>query len=644
MKIKREWLFRKADPQLAKRIVQEVRVSPFLARLLVARGVDHPEKVWAFLHPDLSQLHSPDLLPDLPPAVEQLKEALRRREKILVHGDYDADGVCASALLTRALKALGARVTPFIPNRRQEGYDLRPETVERAYREGYRVILTADCGTNAGDALRLAYQRGLTVIVTDHHTPLDPAFPFKNLESDRGWVIVNPFRPDSQYPFPTICGTTLAYKLIQALGDALGKRKANYARAFLDLVAIATIADAMPLVEENRALVYYGLKYLSETKKEGLRALCRNLGLGNQGTSAPASQKTGEVPPYPSSLPPILARDIAYLVAPRLNAAGRMECAEIALDLLLTRDPNEASVLARQLEDKNRERMAEQKRVLQQAWEQLRSQRAEHRYVYVLAGSNWNQGVVGIIAGRILHTLGQPTLVIGIHEGEAHGSGRSIKGFSLLRALEACRDLLLRYGGHELAVGFDLDPKDIPAFRERINAFAEEIGDRDRVNSIPPLWVDLVLEPSSISWDLLKELSLLEPFGHGNPEPLFMSSFTLLGCEAIGEQKEHLRLRLRGEGTTPMSAIFWQAGALSSQFKPGGEIEVCYKIEVNRFNGSYELRLKVEDLREPEGGLVSSDLLKDYLVAEDGEAYDPFLEGPGDLLNPGKDDSTIALE
>lgn len=639
MQIKREWLFRKADPQLTERIVREVCVSPFLAQILVARGIDHPEKASAFLHPHLSQLLSPDLLPDLSPAVDRLKEALRRREKILVHGDYDADGVCASALLTRALKALGARVTPFIPNR-QEGYDLRPETVEKAYREGYQVILTADCGTNAFNALRLAYQRNLTVIVTDHHIPLDPTFPFKNLESDRGWVMVNPFRPDSRYPFPTICGTTLAYKLIQALGYSLGKRKADYARAFLDLVAIATIADAMPLVEENRILVRYGLKYLLETKKEGLRALCRNLGLGREGS------ERSFAPPDSPSLSPILARDIAYLVAPRLNAAGRMECAEIALDLLLTRDPNEASVLARQLEEKNRERIVEQKRVFQQAWEQLRSQRAEHRYVYVLAGSNWNQGVVGIIAGRILHTLGQPTLVIGINGEEAHGSGRSIKGFSLLQALEACQDLLLRYGGHELAVGFDLDPRHIPALRERINAFAERkggtVGAKDP--SPLPLWVDLVLEPSSISWDLLKELSLLEPFGHGNPEPLFMSSFTLLGCEAIGEQKEHLRLRLRGEGLMPINAVFWQAGALSSQFKPGGEIEVCYKIEVNRFNGRDELRLKVEDLREPEGGTVSSDILKDYLIAEEGEEYDPFLEGPGDLLNPGKDDSTIAIE
>ncbi len=572
----KRWHIPHPSPPGARELAGAAGVSPLIAELLLRRGVTTSQEVHRFLNPDLSQIHPPTLLPDLDEAVRRILAAKVSGESVLVHGDYDADGVCAAALLTRALRIVGVNARPFVPHRRADGYDLRPASVERAAAEGVRLIVTVDCGILAFEAVDLARSLNVDVIVTDHHEPQpDGLIP-------EAVAVVNPKRHDSDYPFSEICGTTVAYKLAWAVVEAAGMSSEGFRSAYLDLVAIATCVDCMPLVDENRALVSLGLRQMRETKKAGLLALIQ---LGQRGNA------------------PLTARDLGFNIGPRINAVGRIDSADHALRLLMSKDRAEAEELAMLLDQSNRERQSQQESILQEAVGQA-GRRVDDR-ITVVSSPRWHPGIVGIVASKLVESLGRPAVVIAIdpESGTARGSCRSIPGFSIIDALDACREHLLRCGGHKAAAGLDIEPDSIPAFRDSLQQYAAAALDDDILE--PRLEIDALLPPGEISLKLAQELTMLQPFGHGNPEPRFLSPGVAVRDRLRLDNKsggpEHLKLRVGNGGSGTVDAIMWRGWDRSPECEPGSRVDLVYALDVNEYQGSRSVQLMLADLRPSDG-------------------------------------------
>ncbi len=558
------WRFRPLDEAVVQRLTQALGVAPVVARLLAARGCADTQEARRFLHPDAAQLHDPSLLPHMDRAARRIAAAVRDSEPIFVYGDYDVDGVCSAALLARGLRSLNANVTAAVPHRNADGYDLHPGIIETAHADGIRLVITTDCGSQAHEAIHRASELGLDVVVTDHHEP-GPELP-------PAWAIVNPRLAGSAYPFPAISGAAVAFKTLQAVTRELGENEQGLPRAFLDLVALGAVADIMPLVDENRAMVHMGLAALAHTKKPGLRAL-----LG------------GCVPPDVTPT----TEHIAFQVAPRINAIGRMDDANIALQLLLTNDPMEAQRLAGRMEAANQERRIAQNRIFAEIQEQIAGRDLSADAILVFAADTWPTGLIGPVASRLVDAYHKPTILIAHNGVIGRGSARSYGDFQLMEALEGCRDLLGRCGGHPKAAGFDIPMENLPAFRERIQRLAAEALPPDGVDD--RLTVDLPLAPRDLSLNLCRELSALEPFGHGHPAPLFASRFTLLAARTLGAGGAHLKLTVRGDGLPPTDVVWWKNGAAHADFTPGSEWLLCYRVSINRFNGRETLQLEAVD-------------------------------------------------
>ncbi|HEY3281772.1 MAG TPA: single-stranded-DNA-specific exonuclease RecJ [Armatimonadota bacterium] len=583
----RSWELRGGCEAEARGLAAELGVSQILSRLLVRRGLGDPAAAHRFLNPSLLDLHDPFLLPGMAQAVERIAQALKLGESILVHGDYDVDGLTSAALLGRSLSALGAKVETRAPHRANNGYDLQPESVERAAEEGHRLIVTSDCGTSALEAAARARELGIDLVVTDHHQP--------GPEVVDALAVVNPHLPSSDYPFKDICAAAVTLKLVCALSQHLGHSATAALRAFLDLAALGTASDLMPLVDENRAIVRFGLEALQQTRKLGLLALMQTAGCHGRALNA---------------------WDLGFVLGPRLNAIGRMDDAQLGVELLLTKDEPRALALARKLEEANRRRKVEQARVFEEARAQAATRDLGACSVLVLSGQGWSSGVIGLVATRIAETFRRPTIVIAEENGVGRASCRSLAGFHLMRALDACRDLLIRCGGHQGAAGFDLKMANLAAFRDRINDLAaDEALDWDAQAALA---VDLVLPPDAITQQLQTELRLLEPFGVGNPEPLFASTLALLSCRRIGSDGSHLKLSFRGDGLSPTDAVYWRRGELYPNLSPGTDLEVCFRLRQNAYNGRESLQLEVEALRVPSEGNRLEPL------AAPGGAGDPF--------------------
>jgi single-stranded-DNA-specific exonuclease len=586
----REWRWNRNHREERIYLAQELGVTPTLAGLLIARGCADVEAAHRFLHPSLDQLHDPFLLPDVEAAVERIARAVRDGERILVHGDYDVDGIAAAALMARVLRILNANVAVFVPDRHKDGYDLQVDTVRRVASEGVQLILTVDCGIVAFEAAEAARELGVDLIVTDHHEPHPDRLP-------TAVAVVNPKRPGSNYPFPGLCGAGVAYKLAHALLRHMEVPDASFRRNFLDLVALGTVADCMPLLEENRVLVAHGVSVLRETRKPGLKALLQ---------VAEVKQVT--------------ARAIAFALGPRLNAAGRVGAAELALSLLLANDVWEARDLAQRLDRLNKERQQEQQRIQEEALELARELDPKVTPVVVLAASNWHAGIIGIAANKVAETLGRPAVLIALEGAQGRGSARSIPGFHIQEALARCSEHLLRYGGHEAAAGFDILAASVPAFREAITAVAAERISPEML--APALDLDDVLEPEEITMALARELQLLEPCGNGNAWPLFGSralpvhETRLLPAKVTGAA-DHLKLRLRltapgsetrsspsTEHRAPSTersefaeAMFWRHGHLLPELEGQAAVDLCYRLEIDTYWGDERLRLNIHELR-----------------------------------------------
>jgi single-stranded-DNA-specific exonuclease len=528
-------------------------VSETTASVLVRRGYDDPAKAQAFLAAAVPE-HDPFLLGDMEAACAAIRGAIGAGKSICVHGDYDVDGICATALAVSVLRELGAEVSWHLPSRFEEGYGISRDTMARLAAEGCGLVLTVDCGITAVEEVAEAKAAGLEVVVTDHHRPGD-ALP------DCPVVATRP----SDYPFPELCGTGVAYKLAQALGaDGLDRR--------LDLVALATVADVVPLLDENRGLVAAGLKRLAVTSNPGLRALM---------TAARVDPATVD------------AGAIGFRLAPRINAAGRLGHPATALELLLTEDAKEADWLAGELETLNRDRQAVEDRILREALAQVAEwpEAKQRRRGYVLAGEGWHRGVIGIVASRLVERFHRPVVLIAGGDDEWTGSGRSIPAFDLHGALGACSSLLGRWGGHRAAAGLSIRPENIEAFAEAFAARAgEELSEDDLA---PVVHVDAVVRGTALTLDLCAELERLAPFGLGNPGVTLLA----VGCElselgAVGEGK-HLKLAVKADGARSGAIAFGQGSQLDRYRRPV-RYDVAFKLAANHWNGTISPQLVVK--------------------------------------------------
>ena len=557
------WDLRRPGTPAARRSLEQAGLSPLCAALLSARGLDDPQKAAQFLSCGPERSHDPFLLKDMDRAVERIRAAIGGGERVCVYGDYDVDGITATCLLTEALAWQGGDVVSYIPDRTEEGYGLNPGAVARLAGQGVKLIVTVDCGITAVDEVEFARSLGVDVVITDHHHCKDrlPAAA----------AVVDPRREDCAYPFPELAGVGVALKAAQALVPP--EQREGVFRRFGELAAIGTVADVMRLTDENRALVRQGLELLANTRRPGLRALLREAGLD------------------PGAAP--TAVTIGYGLAPRINAAGRMEQAMVALELLLTRDEERGEALAHTLCRLNRERQAIELAIYEQCVELLDAQPPAP--AIVLAGEGWHQGVVGIVASRLTERYACPAFMICLEHGQGKGSCRSFGGFNLFAALDRCAPLLDGYGGHEMAAGFTIREENIPAFRDQVCRLVDlRTGGAPMEAAID---VDAEIDHcGQLTAPQVESLSELEPFGTGNPKPVFLlRGVCVLSCCDVGGGR-HLKMKLRRDGVV-LDAIFFSANAAACGVSAGDRLDAVFTPQINEFRGSRTVQLQICDLR-----------------------------------------------
>ncbi len=557
------------DDARVELLTRELGLSPVAARLLAIRGLADVDAATRFLKPSLDHLLDPMGLADMGPAVERLLRAIAQRERIAVHGDYDVDGITSTVILRRALELLGGDVVHFIPERLRDGYGLQPAAIERLQAEGVHVIVSVDCGIRGAEAARRARELNIDLIITDHHEP--------DHELPDAFAVVNPKRHDCSYADKHLAGVGVALKLVQALCSRAGKTA--WLPAFVKIAAIGTLADVVPLVGENRIIAKLGLQLLSKgPHKVGLRALLDVAGL------------TGKQ---------IDSYHIAFMLAPRVNAAGRMSTPDIATRLLLAADEgmaDEARELAEQLETENTRRRTEEQDIVAKARKVIETDPdVGSRSVLVVAGEGWHRGVIGIVASKIVDAFYRPTIVLSIEDGLAHGSCRSIPGFDMLAALESCAPMMLRFGGHKQAAGLQIEAARIKEFRQAINEWGEARLSPDDLR--PRLWLDGPLTFGHINSQVTEELGALAPFGPGNPKPVFHTSAVQIVDGPRKLKDRHLKMAFRQNQRT-FRAIAWNAAereALLAEKKDS--VELAFSLENNDFQGESYLELRVEDFR-----------------------------------------------
>ena len=550
------WEVIENDEAAARRLSEEAGVPVVVAQLLLNRGVSTSGEVEQFLNPSLAHLHDPSLLPDLDVGVERLAKAVESGEKICVHGDYDVDGVTSTALLVRTLRALNADVDYRLPHRKKEGYGIRTAAVEEIAGNGVGVIVTCDCGITACETVDRANELGIDVIVTDHHEP-GPELP-------RAVAVINPKREDATYPFPELAGVGVAFKFAQGLVRKLGLNEESFQSRFIDLAALGTVGDVVPLVGENRTIVTHGLKAIPVSNKLGFQTMLKSTGLEGK---------------------PMTAYYLAFVLGPRINAVGRMDDASSALKLFLTRDEAEARTLMVEMERHNTERKVEQNRIFEEAVEQAESKDLSALRVLVLSSDSWNTGVVGIVASKIAEKYTRPAIIINRDDvsGFGHGSARSIDGFNMLEGLRHCHDLLAGYGGHTLAAGMSVQLDNLQAFEDKINEYALDMIPEEVL--APRVIAEVEINAADINRKLVDILALMEPFGMGNPEPLFITrNLNVLQRQRVGDGS-HLRLQVQGKDASPISCIAFGMGDAADIIELGGSIDLCYSIRLNVYNG-----------------------------------------------------------
>ena len=561
------WQVATVNSEAVSQIARQLNLPPLLARLLVLRGIDTPEAAMRFLNPNLNQLHDPFLMAGMDAAVQRLRRAIERQEKILIYGDYDVDGTMAVVVLLTALRSLGASVDAHIPHRLTDGYGMRESVIEQAAAQSYAVVLSVDTGIREHQVIERARELGVDCIVTDHHLPDDHLPP--------AIAILNPRRKDCSYPEKNLCGAGVAFKLAQALLSKDGAGVTDrMLMSYLKIVAIGTIADVVPLTGENRVIAHFGLQGLLTPVNPGLEALLAVSGLAGQ---------------------TITSGNVGFRIAPRLNAAGRMENARDVIDLFTTSDAARAREIAERLEGLNRERQRVEAEILS-AVTNFMDAHPEKRdcYSLVLSGEGWHRGVIGIVAQRVVELYHRPTLVIGIENGVGQGSARSIARFHLLSALTDSSNLFDRFGGHAQAAGFTLPAGRIGELEIRLEAYCRRILQPQDLE--PAMRVDAEINLDEVDGSLFEKLSRLEPYGYGNPTPTFVArNVRLIESPRVLKEK-HLKLRV-AQGAQSFDALGWGWAGRCGPLASSQKMDLAFALDENNYQGRTSLQLILKDLQ-----------------------------------------------
>lgn len=597
------WILREEQPGFDASNYKSFQVNEFIAKILHNRGFSSYEAIDNFLNPSMQNIHDPSLLPNIDAAADRLSSAIQDNELILLFGDYDVDGITGSSILFRTLATLGANVLPYIPNRFTDGYGISVPPLEKIFAdEKPAVVISIDNGVVAFEAADFLKGENITFVVADHHRMADSgALP--------DGIIVHPGIPDSKYPNKNLCGAGVAFKLAWAVarkvsgGIKLPPDLRDVFKELTGLVAMGTIADIMPLTDENRTLVSYGLKQLESCRAGGVRAL------------VDASKVKF----------PIRAGHVAYHVAPRINAAGRLGSGERALELLISEDPDLAKPLAKELGKENERRREIEAEITDKAFQQIVTNYGDHpTYAALIAAdTNWHEGVVGIVASRVVDTFHRPALVLSIlEEGRVKGSGRTALGVDMKEALDECKDLLDKYGGHEAAVGLSLKEENLAELRERFAvAVAKQLGrtDPDLKDVSEELKIDAEISLREISYNFMNQLSQLEPFGMGNKKPIFSSRVKLAGEPILlGKQKTHLSFNVEQNGKV-LKCVMWKRADLFDRLSVFAScpipqpFQIAFRPEINNFAGRNSIQLNVQDIKIPEVLKSEEDELEEYL-------------------------------
>ncbi len=561
----KKWIYSKIDSATIEDVAKVNNISKLLAKIMLARGIDTPEKINNFLNPEISSLYDPFLFNDMDLAVDAVINSINNNEKITIYGDYDVDGITSVAVLKSYLIERGANVAHYLPNRLEEGYGLNNEAIDKIAEDGTNLLITVDCGISAYEEIEYAKSKGMKVIVTDHHE-CPKVMP-------EAIAVIDAKRSDSNYPFSSLAGVGVTFKFIQAISKKLDLDRKSYLK-YIDIVALGTIADIVPLVDENRIIVKYGLILMEQTRNIGLKALIDVSGYAK-----------GE---------PINSTVISFGLAPRMNAAGRMGKADLALDLLLEKEPQKAINMAMELSETNKTRQNVEKEIIDEIINMVESQKLYEKDVIVVHNEGWHHGVIGIVASKITEMYYKPTILISVEDGVGKGSGRSIEGFDLHEAVSECSDMLLKFGGHEMAIGLSISEELIEKFTDKLNEIAESKNIKELQPTLP---VEAEITSKEISMDTIKELEALKPYGEGNPMPLFVYRNAKVDGVRLLSNEKHLKLTLK-EDSNIFDAIAFNMDNKKYSIKQGDKVDVLHSLEINTFNGIQKVQLNVKDIKK----------------------------------------------
>lgn len=558
--MRKKWKYKELDEEKIDEIVKKFNVPELLATVLVNRGIVDDEEIRVFLNPTRSDFHDPYLMPDMEIAVERIIKAIDNQEKVIIYGDYDVDGITSITVLKKFLKTCGLEADYYIPNRLSEGYGLNKAAIDYIKEKEYTLIITVDCGISGIEEIEYANSLGIETIVTDHHEPMEVLPP--------AVAIVDLKRKDNDtYPFKSLAGCGVVFKLTQALGMRLGIDEKEYLK-YLDIVCVGTISDIVPLVDENRVIAKLGLKLVEVTRNPGLKALLNA-----------------------SGYKVVNSNTISFGIAPRINACGRMGYEEEALKLFLTENLVQASEITERLNKYNRDRQEIEKNIYDEAIKMMEKEDPNAQSI-VLGSNNWHHGVIGIVSSKITEMYFKPSILICFEGEDGKGSGRSIPGFDLHEALAETAKYLEKYGGHEMAVGLSLKKNNFNRFKEAFEKYVEE---KDITGIVPIIEIDKQISLKDIDSNIVKQLDLLEPFGEANRRPVFVyKNLKIDSIRALSDGK-HLKMTLK-DGNTIVNAIGFNMGQLSKEYMIGDRIDVVGTLEINAYNGREMVQINVKDI------------------------------------------------
>ena len=558
--MKKKWSFYEVEQEKINEISNKYNITKLLAQILVNRGITEEKEIRTFLEPTRNDFYDPFLLPDMEKAVDRIIEAINNQEKVMIFGDYDVDGITSVTVLKKFLKERGLETGYYIPNRLEEGYGLNKEAVEKIIEQGYTLIITVDCGISGIEEIEECNKLGVQTIVTDHHE--------QGENIPNAYAVVDAKRKDNKYPFRELAGVGIVFKLIQAISTKLNLEEKEYLK-YLDIVAVGTISDIVPLINENRVIAKLGLMLIKMTKNIGLRELI-----------------------IASNYKQIDSNTISFGIAPRINACGRMGHQEEALKLFLTDNIVEAKEITNKLNKYNSERQEKEGNIFKQALEKLQTENIENRTTIVLGGDNWYHGVIGIVASKLTESFFKPTILVCFEGEDGKGSGRSIPSFDLHEALSYSGNYLEKFGGHAMAVGLTLKKENFESFKEKFEEFAEQ---KNIKQIIPTIKIDCEISKNDLKLETVEELKKLEPFGEKNQRPCFVyKGLKINSIRALSEGK-HLKLSLRDDNQL-IDAIGFNLGHLADEFLIGDKVDIVGILEINEYNGIKKVQINLKDI------------------------------------------------